>query len=123
MRIILVLAASLCVSACGENGRIKQAAQQEAIELAACRTTYPVRAGLFASRIRCELGAAANYVQVVDPSELDHQRRVNADLQAQADAVDQGSLTAEQWQAKLSDTIKSLPSDAKHVQHATSALL
>ncbi len=117
-----VLFVLLCLAACGQD-KARQAAEQEHVELAACRTTYPIRPGLFAALVRCELGAAANYIQLVDPSERTRQQHLATDLQARADAVDAGSLTADQWRAKASETVDALPSDARQVRQATSAIL
>ncbi len=117
-----LLVVPLCLAGCGQN-KADQAMQTEKTEIAACRTTYPAnRSGMFGALVRCEMGAAANYVEVTDPSEKSRQERLANDLQAKADQVDSGRMTAQDWQLEAADAVHSLK-DAKHTAEATSAVL
>ena len=123
MRRILLTILLSGLAACSGGDKSKLAAEQEKAELTACRTTYPVRVGLFAARARCELGAAANYVQMTDPGETPRLQRVTTQLEADADSVDAGSSTPEQWRAKLGAALDGLPDRAKRVKEGAGALL
>jgi hypothetical protein len=123
MRRILLLTILLSGLAACSDDKSKLAAEQEKAELTACRTTYPVRPGLFAARARCELGAAANYVQMTDPGETQKLQRVTTQLEADADGVDAGISTPDAWRAKLGATLDGLPDRDKRVKEGAGALL
>ena len=122
MRRSTVTLALLCLAGCGRDNRVDSAKQQETTELAACRTTYPVGTGAFAALVRCEMGAAADYVERIDPSENEHQERIARELESLAGEVDSGHMTMQDWQARASDAVHSLR-DAKRTAEATSAVL
>ena len=122
MRRVTVLLASSCLASCGQSTSVKTAKQQESIEITACRTTYPPGTGQFAALVHCEMGAAAGYVQQIDPSENDRAARIAASLESMAADVDAGRMTMQDWQTQATEAVHSL-TDAKRTVEATSAVL
>ena len=117
-----VMIALCCLGGCGQSDTADQAMKQEKIEIEACRTTFPIGRGQFGALVRCEMSAAASYVQQTDPSERKRQSNLANDLAARADAVDQGRLTIQDWQSRANDAIHALK-DARRTAEATSAVL
>ena len=113
----------LCaITACGQDTKIRNAREQEATEIAACRTTYPVGKSQFAPLINCENAAAAAFVQQIDPAENDAEQRIASELQRLAADVDAGRMSIQDWQAQASNRVHLLK-DARRTAEANTAFM
>ena len=113
----------LCaITACGQDTKIRNAREQEATEIAACRTTYPVGKSQFAPLINCENAAAAAFVQQIDPAENDAEQRIANELQRLAADVDAGRMSIQDWQAQASNRVHLLK-DARRTAEANTAFM